>query len=76
MSKISKKPLRQASSDAGERFARMAGERPPGFAREFWDFLRQNRKWWLTPILVILVLLIVLVILSQTPLAPFIYPFF
>jgi hypothetical protein len=76
MAKIPRKPDRGASSDAGERFSRMAGERSPGFAREFWDFLRQNRKWWLTPILIILVLLVVLVLLSQTPLAPFIYPLF
>ncbi len=76
MAKVLKESGRKPLSDAGERFARMAGERPPGFAREFWEFLRQNRKWWLTPILVILVLLIVLVILSQTALAPFIYPLF
>ncbi len=76
MAKNPNEPRDEASSDAGDHFARIAGERSPGFAREFWDFLRQNRKWWLTPILVILALLIVLVLLSQTPLAPFIYPFF
>ena len=63
------------ASDAS-RFAQMAEDRQPGFLSEFWSFLRQNKKWWLTPILVILLLLIALVIISQTPLAPFIYPFF
>lgn len=57
-------------------FAKMSEERQPGFFSEFWSFIRYNKKWWLTPILVILLLLIVLVIVSQTPLAPFIYPFF
>jgi len=54
----------------------MAEDRQPGFLSEFWGFLRQNKKWWLTAILIVLFLLIVLVIISQTPLAPFIYPFF
>lgn len=58
------------------QFAKMAEERQPGFVSEFCTFLRQNKKWWLTPILIILFLMIGLVIISQTPLAPFIYPFF
>ena len=61
---------------SAEQFAKMADERQPGFFSEFCLFLRQNKKWWLTPILIILFLLIALVIISQTPLAPFIYPFF
>ena len=64
-----------SNSSAGE-FSKIAEDRHPGFLSEFWGFLRQNKKWWLTPILVILFLLIVLVIISQTPLAPFVYPFF
>ena len=60
----------------GEEFTRMAEEKPQGFLMEFWSFIRQNKKWWLTPIFVILLLLILLVVISQTPLAPFIYPFF
>lgn len=59
-----------------DSFAEMAREKQPGFFREFASFLRYNRKWWLTPILIVLALLIVLVVVSQTPLAPFIYPFF
>lgn len=59
-----------------DHFAEIAEEEQPGFVREFWYFLRHNRKWWLTPILIVLALLIVLVVISQTPLAPFIYPFF
>lgn len=62
-------------SNSGD-FAKMAEDRQPGFLSEFWSFIRYNKKWWLTPILLILLILIVLVIISQTPLAPFIYPFF
>ncbi len=72
-----KTPSSESSPDSSaKQFSMMADERQPGFLSEFWTFLRQNKKWWLTPILVILFLLIALVIISQTPLAPFIYPFF
>ena len=47
-----------------------------GFLREFWDFLRQNKKWWLLPIIVVLLLFGLLIFLSGTGLAPFIYTLF
>ncbi len=73
------KPTSESPSpppSSAAQFAKMAEDRQPGFFSEFCLFLRQNKKWWLTPILIILFLLIALVIISQTPLAPFIYPFF
>ncbi len=42
--------------------------------REFFDFLRHNKKWWLAPIIVMLLLIGVIVILGGTAAAPFIYP--
>ncbi len=59
-----------------EEFSREAGEKQPGFLREFLDFLLQNKKWWLTPIIVLLLLLGVLVVLGGTGAAPFIYTLF
>ncbi|HTL73043.1 MAG TPA: DUF5989 family protein [bacterium] len=44
--------------------------------REFLDFLRHNKKWWLLPIVLILLLLGLLVLLSGTAIAPFLYPLF
>ena len=38
-------------------FASRAEQPAPGIFREFWDFLRCNKKWWLLPIIVVLVLL-------------------
>lgn len=64
------------SATGAAEFSEMAKQRQPGFLSEFAGFIRQNKKWWLTPILVVLFLLIALVVVSQTPLAPFIYPFF
>ena len=61
---------------AAEEFAREAETRSPGLFREFWDFLITNKRWWLTPIVVVLLLFGLLVALAQTGLAPFIYPFF
>jgi hypothetical protein len=45
--------------------------------KEFFQFLRQRKKWWITPILVFLVLFGVLVIFaSSSALAPFLYSLF
>ncbi|HEY6112177.1 MAG TPA: DUF5989 family protein [Chthoniobacterales bacterium] len=45
--------------------------------REFWDFLRVRKKWWLAPVVIILVLLgIILVVTEGSVLAPFIYTLF
>ena len=45
--------------------------------REFWLFLKQRKKWWLTPIILTLVLLGALIVFSQgSALAPFIYTLF
>jgi len=54
-------------------FARQADERPPGIIAEFWDFLIHNKKWWITPIVLVLLAMGVLVVLSGSPVAPFIY---
>ena len=45
--------------------------------REFWEFLRIRKKYWLAPIVVVLVLLSLLIVLTQgSALAPFIYALF
>jgi hypothetical protein len=44
--------------------------------REWWDFLRENKAWWLTPIVVVLLAISVLVILGATGAAPLIYTLF
>ncbi len=45
--------------------------------REFWEFLRVRKKWWLLPVAVVLVALgILLATSAHSPLAPFIYSLF
>ena len=45
--------------------------------KEFWDFLKVRKKWWLAPIIIVLVLLGALIILTESSaVAPFIYTLF
>ena len=53
-----------------EDFAAQAGGDRTSLAGEFTDFLKENKKWWLAPIIVILLLFGVLIILAGTGAAP------
>lgn len=45
--------------------------------REFWDFLKVRKKWWLGPIIIMLLLLGLLIFFAQgSAVAPFIYTLF
>ena len=47
------------------------------FLKEFWEFLKVRKKYWLLPILLVLVLFGGLIVLGQgTAVAPFIYTIF
>ncbi len=59
-----------------EDFLREAEQPQPGLVREFVDFLSHNKKWWLTPIILVLLLLGVLIALGGSAAAPFIYTIF
>jgi hypothetical protein len=47
-----------------------------GVVREFIDFLKYNKKWWLTPIMIVTLLLVGAALLLPSPVAPFIYSLF
>ena len=55
-------------------FADQADEAPPSLVAEFADFLIHNKKWWLTPIVLVLLLAAVFAIVGNSAAAPFIYP--
>jgi hypothetical protein len=57
-------------------FERCAEQGEVGLLREFRDFLRYNKKWWLTPIVIVLLLIGAVLILGGTAAAPFIYTLF
>ena len=47
------------------------------FLREFFDFLKERKKYWLLPIIIVLALFGILIVLSQgSAVAPFIYTIF
>lgn len=68
------RPELSASNQAANDFANQAKTAAPSIITEFIDFLRDYRVWWLTPLIIVLVLLGGLAFLSETALAPFIYP--
>ena len=44
---------------------------------EFWQFLRQEKKYWLVPIVIVFILFGLLIVFSQSSaVAPFIYTLF
>jgi len=65
-------------SEPGNEFEKAArsGEGDQGLVAEFVAFLRENKKWWLAPIIIVLLLFGVLIILAGTGAAPFIYTLF
>ena len=47
------------------------------FFLEFWQFIKERKKWWLAPIIILLFLLSALIFLSEgSTVAPFIYTLF
>jgi hypothetical protein len=47
------------------------------FLREFWDFLRTRKKYWLLPIIIVSLLLGGLIVLTKgSAIAPFVYTIF
>jgi len=48
-----------------------------GIAKEFLFFLKQEKKWWLIPLVVIFMLIGLFIIFAESSaLAPFLYPLF
>ncbi len=47
------------------------------FVKQFWEFLKVRKKWWLGPIIGMLLFLGLLLVLTQgSAVAPFIYTLF
>ena len=47
------------------------------FIKEFWEFLKERKKYWLLPIIIVLVIFGGLIVLGQgSVIAPFIYVIF
>lgn len=58
------------------KFQEAAQGQEQGLVAEFVQFLKENKKWWLAPILIVLLLMGALILLSGSAAAPFIYTLF
>lgn len=48
-----------------------------GLLKELWAYMKERKKWWLVPVIVILLLVGTLLVFAQgSVLAPFIYTIF
>lgn len=56
-------------------FEKASREKPAGLVREFLQFLSENKKWWLLPMVIVLVLCSLLAVVA-TSVAPYIYTLF
>jgi hypothetical protein len=72
---MSEKSSRNHATQQGEEFRRQAEQSPRSLPAEFLDFFLHNKKWWLTPIILVLLLVGLLVMFAATGVAPFIYTF-
>jgi hypothetical protein len=63
-------------SPAKESFSQLADQSPSSLLSEFWCFVKYNKKWWLTPIILTLLLVGLLIVLGGSAAAPFIYTLF
>ena len=57
-------------------FVQAGREKQLSLIQEFVLFVMENKKWWLTPILIVFALVGLLVALGSTGAAPFIYTLF
>lgn len=63
-------------SENKNAFEEAGKESRESIVTEFVHFLRENKKWWLTPIILVLALVGLLVVLAGSGAAPFVYTLF
>ena len=66
MSEEKKSEFEKAAAEGGRE----------GFLAETWAFMKENKKWWLLPILLVVGLVGLLTIFASSGAAPFIYTLF
>lgn len=63
-------------TDSADEFQTLGDEPEPTLIQEFWQFLCENKKWWLLPILIVFGLMGLVIVLNSTGAVPFIYALF
>lgn len=70
-----KKP-RGANQPTASQFQQLSTEDDIGLAAEFWLFLKEEKRWWLTPIILACLAITGLAWFTSTGAYPFIYSIF
>jgi Family of unknown function (DUF5989) len=68
--------MQEVKDDTRTAFESAAQEERASIASEFVYFLKENKKWWLAPILIVLLMLALLTFFAGTGAAPFLYTMF
>jgi hypothetical protein len=68
--------MNPTDEDKKTAFEASGSQKETGLFGEFVGMLKQNKKYWLIPLVVILLLFGLLIILGSTAAAPFIYTLF
>ena len=61
---------------SNDEFEKASQQKQGNLLSEFIGFLKQNKKFWLLPLILVMLALAALLILSSTAAAPFIYTLF
>ena len=64
------------SSESGKEFEKASNEKQANLVSEFVGFLKETRKFWLIPLIIVMLVLGSLLVLTNSALAPFIYTLF
>ena len=73
---MTKQNENQSTEKSATEFEQLASEGQMSLMAEFWLFIKEEKKWWLTPIILVLLGVGALVFLTSTGAAPFIYTLF
>ena len=57
-------------------FEKASQEKQGSLVSEFIGFLKQNKKFWLLPLIIVMLILAALLVLTSSSVAPFIYTLF
>jgi Family of unknown function (DUF5989) len=68
--------MQQPHDSDSSAFAREAARKRSPVIAELWWYLRSNKKWWLTPMVLILLSMGMLALAGSSAAAPFIYTLF
>ena len=69
-------PSNKREPAAADEFQQAGQQEPLNLVQEFLLFVRENKKWWLIPILLVFGLVSLLVMFGSTGAAPFVYTLF